>query len=180
MVSSPQLDLDRLACHPRKKKIAMAGCPPPSQPLKKKLRAQLPSAAPMLAHTCQPLWAAVYTYGRLVIQIHMFPATSCYISFPVPTSPYIYILCRSLFNPQVESPVVFVDVARLCREWNRQYCVFWDEGVVNLSRTPQMLSISGFPAWKNNEQEENKIVPGLLLPKDWAKKRFSAAKVFFL
>ena len=124
MVSSPLLDLDRLACHPRKKKIAMAGCPTPSQPLKKP-QSSVAICCPMLAHTCQPLWAAVYTYGRLVIQIHMFPATSCYISFPVPTSPYTYILCHSLFNLQVESPVVWlVDVARLCREWNGQYC-YW-------------------------------------------------------
>ena len=43
---------------------------------------------------------------------------------------------------------------------------FWDEGVVNISKTLQMLTISGFPAWENNEQEENKNVPGLLLPKD--------------
>ena len=145
----------------------------------KKTQSSVAICCPMLAHTCQPLWAAVYTYGRLVIQIHMFPATSCYISFPVPTSPYIYILCRSLFNLQVESPVVFVDVARLCREWNRQYCVFWGEAVVNISRTPQMLSISGFPAWENNEQEENKNVPGLLLPKDWAKKGFLLQKYSF-
>ena len=37
---------------------------------------------PNLAHTCQPRKAAVYTYGCLVIQIHMFPVNLLYISFP--------------------------------------------------------------------------------------------------
>ena len=78
----------------------------------KKTQSSVAICCPMLAHTCQPLWAAVYTYGRLVIQIHMFPATSCYVSFPVPTSPYKYILFCSLFNLQVESPVV---ACRCCK-----------------------------------------------------------------
>ena len=119
----------------------------------KKTQSSVAICCPMLAHTCQPLWAAVYTYGRLVIQIHMFPATSCYTSFPVPTSPYTYILCRSLFNLQVESPAVVGRCCKALKGMKRQYCVFWDEGVVNISKTPQILSISGFSAWENNEQE---------------------------
>ena len=42
-----------------------------------------------------------------------------------------------------------------------------------------MLTISGFPAWENNEQEENKNVPGLCCLKIEQKKGFLLQKYSF-
>ena len=140
--------------------------------------------------SCHLLPPCLLTLASLcgLLYIPMAASSSKYICFQPHLATFLSPSPHLLINTSFAAPYStfrsshhwwLVDVARLCRECNGQYCVFWDEGVVNISRTPQMLSISGFPAWKNNEQEENKIVPGLLLPKDWAKKRFSAAKVFF-
>ena len=161
MVSSPLLDLDRLACHPRKKKIAMAGCPPPpSQPLKKK-----PSEL-----SCHLLPPCLLTLASLcgLLYIPMAASSSKYICFQPHLATFLSPSPHLLINTSFAAPYStfrsshhwwLVDVARLCRECNGQYCVFWDEGVVNISRTPQMLSISGFPAWENNERENKRSWP---------------------
>merc|ERR1712080_265942 len=94
-VSSPLLDLDRLACHPRKKKIAMAGCPHHLSPSKKNSELSchlLPHACshlPASVGCCIYLWPPRHpnTYVSSHILLHFFPRPhiSLYIH-PLPLS----------------------------------------------------------------------------------------------
>ena len=122
-----------------------------------------------------------------LLYIPMAASSSKYICFQPHFATFLSPSPHLLINTSFAAPYStfrsshhwwLVDVARLCREWNRQYCVFWDEGVVNISRTPQMLSISGFPAWENNEQE-NKTYLAYCCLKIEQKRGFLLQKYYF-